>query len=70
MTWEINSLSRLEKMPKLEDRIFTVRKSCSEDKVKGVPGQPLASAKKIKYVTHGSPQLSQQKPSIEIQKYL
>ena len=69
MTWEMNSLSRLEKVQRLEDRIFIVRKSCSEEKAK-IAGQPLSTVRKLKHVTHGSPQPSQQKPgpkmSVEI----
>ena len=60
---------RIAKIAKI--RRFTVRKACSEEKSKGVAGQPFASGsewsrdhsiqlyrgvfKEIRYVTHGSP---------------
>ena len=73
MTWEINILSILQKLPKLENRILTVRIPCSEEQAKNVIGQPLVSAQKIRHVTHRSPLWSQQKPGIKMglsRKYL
>lgn len=44
-----------------EFRRLTVRKVCSGDRAKGVAGQPFASTKEIRCVTHGSSQPFQQK---------
>ena len=57
-TW---SLSRLQKMLKLGDLLL---ENCSREQAMDMVGQPSASVENIRFMTHGSSQLSQQKSEI------
>ena len=62
MIWEILRLSRLQKMPMLAD--FIVQKICFGKKAKREAGKLLLT-EEIRGMTHGSSQLSQQRPGIQ-----
>lgn len=79
MIWEILKLMQITK--DTEIKRFTVKKVCTGEKVKGVNGPAFAPAsersrgqsiqaqggpfEEARHETHGSPQLSQQKPGVE-----
>lgn len=50
-----------------EFRRFTFSKVCSGERAKGVAGQPFASTKEIRCVTHGSSQPFQQKSGMRME---